>query len=73
MWMCYNVTYLLCFGLSVDGFARGLVVSPEVDKLFISLFNDRKIDVTSLNGSGGRTIINCNGYAAGLAVDLNMR
>ena len=73
MWMCYNVTYLLCFVLSVEGDVRGLVISPEEDKLYIAHFPDKKIDVTSLNGSGERTLINCTSYAVGLTVDLNMR
>ncbi|KAK2138682.1 hypothetical protein NP493_7311g00000, partial [Ridgeia piscesae] len=39
----------------------GLGVNPEEDKLYISDYG-RKIVVTSLDGSGGRTLINCTTY-----------
>ena len=71
MWLCYNVTSL--FLLSVDGRVYGLAVNPEDDQLYISDFNGKKIHVTSLDGNGGRTLVNCTGAPQGLAVDLNRR
>ena len=59
--------------LSVDGNVEGLVVNPEGDKLYISVYSDGKIYVTSLDGTGKRTLINCVGHPNGLAVDLNRR
>ena len=59
--------------LSVDGFAWGHAVNPEENQLYIADFVDKKIVVTSLDGSGGRTLINCTGIPKGLAVDLNRR
>ena len=59
--------------LSVDGNVEGLAVNPEEDKLYISVYYDAKIYVTSLDGTGKRTFINCNGSPKGLAVDLNRR
>ena len=51
----------------------GLAVNPEEDKLYISDYRGRKIVVTSLDGSGGRTLINCSSHPEGLALDLNKR
>ena len=50
-----------------------LAVNPEEDKLYISEVSVRKIVVTSLDGSGVRTLINCSSKPYGLAVDLKRR
>ncbi|KAK2153091.1 hypothetical protein NP493_2355g00000, partial [Ridgeia piscesae] len=49
----------------------GLGVNPEEDKLYISDCIGRKIVVTSLDGSGGRTLITCTGKPQGLVLDLS--
>ena len=62
--------------LSVDdGYVWGLAINPEENQLYISDRYGKTIVVTSLNGSGGRTLINCTdiGTPRGLAVDLNRR
>ena len=51
----------------------GLGINPEEDKLYISNFNARKIVVTKLDGSGGRTLIHCTDRPFGLVLDLNKR
>ena len=59
--------------LPVGGTGFGLDVNPEEDKLYISEFTGRKIVVTSLDGNGLRTLINCTGQPTDLALDLNRR
>ena len=62
--------------LSVDERVRGLAVNPEEDKLYISDYDNRKIVVTRLNGSGDETLIDGTSYTGrpiGVAVDLNRR
>ena len=59
--------------VSAVGFVFGLGVNPEEDKLYISDYFGRKIVVTSLDGSEGRTLINCTGYPTGLVLDLCKR
>ena len=59
--------------VSAVGFVHGLGVNPEEDKLYISDSGGRKIVVTSLDGGGGRTLINCTGKPQGLVLDLSKR
>ena len=59
--------------VSADEYVYGLAVNPEEDKLYISDFRGKKIVVTSLDGSGGRTLINCTGNPTGLVLDLCKR
>ena len=59
--------------MSAVAFVDGLGVNPEEDKLYISDYIGRKIVVTSLDGSGGRTLITCTGYPRGLVLDLSKR
>ena len=59
--------------VSADEYVYGLAVNPEEDKLYNSHFGGRKIGVTSLDGSGGRILINCIGNPTGLVLDLCKR
>ena len=59
--------------VSAVGHVYGLGVNPEEDKLYISDCIGRKIVVTSLDGSGGRTLITCTGKPQGLVLDLSKR
>jgi hypothetical protein len=51
----------------------GLAVNPGEDKLYISYYNGRRIVVTSLDGSGERTLITCAGKPTCLVLDLSKR
>ena len=55
------------------GFVAGLAVNPEEDKLYISDFHGREIVVNRLDGSEGRTLINCTSNPVGLVLDLSKR
>ena len=59
--------------VSADGYVVGLGVNPEEDKLYISDYESKKIVVTSLDGSGGRTLINCTTYPLNLVLDLRKK
>jgi hypothetical protein len=59
--------------VSADGAVYGLGVNPEEDKLYISDFYGRRIVVTSLDGSGERTLITCTGKPTCLVLDLSKR
>ena len=58
---------------SVYGTVLGLAVNPEEDKLYISDNEGKKIVVTSLDGGGERTIINCTDKLGSLVLDLSKR
>ena len=59
--------------LSVDGLVLGLAVNPGEDQLYMSDAYDKKIVVTSLNGSGRRPLIDRPDKPFDLTVDLNRR
>ncbi|KAK2153792.1 hypothetical protein NP493_2261g00013 [Ridgeia piscesae] len=55
--------------VSADKWVYGLAVDPEKDKLYITDYGSKKIVVTSLDGSGERTLLNCTDLPRGLVVD----
>ena len=62
--MCHR-----CLMVSADKWVYGLAVDPEKDKLYITDYGSKKIVVTSLDGSGERTLLNCTDLPRGLVVD----
>ena len=59
--MCHR-----CLVVSADKWVYGLAVDPEKDKLYITDYGSKKIVVTSLDGSGERTLLNCTGLPESL-------
>ena len=60
------------FTITDVGLVLGIAVDPDAGKLYFSRYDDSKVEVASLNGSGRQTFISYDApsKAVGLALDL---
>ena len=69
--ICYYHVYIIITITDV-GHVLGLAVDPGAGKLYFSRYDDSKVEVANLNGSGRETFIShaAPSKAAGIALDL---